>query len=405
MLEAYRHHAAERAALGIPPLPLDPQQTAQVIELLKNPPAGEEQFLLDLIVNRVPAGVDDAAKVKASYLAALAFGSETNALISRERATELLGTMLGGYNVAPLIQLLDDAQVGAIAADALKNTLLVFDQFHDVEEKARAGNANAKAVLQSWADAEWFTRHPEVPQSLTITVFKVPGETNTDDLSPAPDATTRPDIPLHALAMLKNKRPDAPFVPEEDGKRGPIAEILRLKDKGHLVAYVGDVVGTGSSRKSATNSVLWFTGDDIPHIPNKRAGGVCLGGKIAPIFYNTMEDAGALPIELDVSQMEHGDVIELRPYEGKALKDGKQIASFQLKSEVLLDEVRAGGRIPLIIGRGLTAKARESLGLAPTDLFRLPVVPPDTGKGFSLAQKMVGRACGLAEGKGMRPGT
>ena len=405
MLEAYRHHAAERAALGIPPLPLDPQQTAQVIELLKNPPAGEEQFLLDLIVNRVPAGVDDAAKVKASYLAALAFGSETNALISRERATELLGTMLGGYNVAPLIQLLDDAQVGAIAADALKNTLLVFDQFHDVEEKARAGNANAKAVLQSWADAEWFTRHPEVPQSLTITVFKVPGETNTDDLSPAPDATTRPDIPLHALAMLKNKRPDAPFVPEEDGKRGPIAEILKLKDKGHLVAYVGDVVGTGSSRKSATNSVLWFTGDDIPHIPNKRAGGVCLGGKIAPIFYNTMEDAGALPIELDVSQMEHGDVIELRPYEGKALKDGKQIASFQLKSEVLLDEVRAGGRIPLIIGRGLTAKARESLGLAPTDLFRLPVVPPDTGKGFSLAQKMVGRACGLAEGKGMRPGT
>ena len=405
MLEAYRHHAAERAALGIPPLPLDPQQTAQVIELLKNPPAGEDEFLLDLIVNRVPAGVDDAAKVKASYLAALAFGSETNALISRERATELLGTMLGGYNVAPLIQLLDDAQVGAIAADALKNTLLVFDQFHDVEEKARAGNANAKAVLQSWADAEWFTRHPEVPQSLTITVFKVPGETNTDDLSPAPDATTRPDIPLHALAMLKNKRPDAPFVPEEDGKRGPIAEILRLKDKGHLVAYVGDVVGTGSSRKSATNSVLWFTGDDIPHIPNKRAGGVCLGGKIAPIFYNTMEDAGALPIELDVSQMEHGDVIELRPYEGKALKDGKQIASFQLKSEVLLDEVRAGGRIPLIIGRGLTAKARESLGLAPTDLFRLPVVPPDTGKGFSLAQKMVGRACGLAEGKGMRPGT
>ena len=405
MLEAYRHHAAERAALGIPPLPLDPQQTAQVIELLKNPPAGEEQFLLDLIVNRVPAGVDDAAKVKASWLAALAFGSESNALISRERATELLGTMLGGYNVAPLIELLDDAQVGAIAADALKNTLLVFDQFHDVEEKARAGNANAKAVLQSWADAEWFTRHPEVPQSLTITVFKVPGETNTDDLSPAPDATTRPDIPLHALAMLKNKRPDAPFVPEEDGKRGPIAEILKLKDKGHLVAYVGDVVGTGSSRKSATNSVLWFTGDDIPHIPNKRGGGVCLGGKIAPIFYNTMEDAGALPIELDVSQMEHGDVIELRPYEGKALKDGKQIASFQLKSEVLLDEVRAGGRIPLIIGRGLTAKARESLGLAPTDLFRLPVVPPDTGKGFTLAQKMVGRACGLAEGEGMRPGT
>ncbi|AUZ55266.1 bifunctional aconitate hydratase 2/2-methylisocitrate dehydratase [Stenotrophomonas acidaminiphila] len=405
MLEAYRHHVAERAALGIPPLPLSAQQTADVIELLKNPPAGEAEFLLDLITHRVPAGVDDAAKVKASYLAAVAFGTEKNALISRERATELLGTMLGGYNVAPLIQLLDDAQVGAIAADALKNTLLVFDAFHDVQEKAKAGNANAQAVLQSWADAEWFTSKPEVPQSLTITVFKVPGETNTDDLSPAPDATTRPDIPMHALAMLKNKRDDAPFTPEEDGKRGPIQQILSLKEKGHLVAYVGDVVGTGSSRKSATNSVLWWTGDDIPYIPNKRAGGVCLGGKIAPIFYNTMEDAGALPIELDVSKMEHGDVVELRPYEGKALKNGEVIAEFEVKSEVLFDEVRAGGRIPLIIGRGLTAKAREALGLPATTLFRLPVQPADTGKGYSLAQKMVGRACGLPEGKGMRPGT
>ncbi len=405
MLEAYRHHVAERAALGIPPLPLTAQQTAEVIELLKNPPAGEEQFLVELISHRVPAGVDDAAKVKASYLAALAFGSEANPLISRQRATELLGTMLGGYNVAPLIELLDDAAVGTIAADALKNTLLVFDAFHDVEAKARAGNANARAVLQSWADAEWFTSKPEVPQSLTITVFKVPGETNTDDLSPAPDATTRPDIPMHALAMLKNKRSDAPFVPEEDGKRGPIQEILSLKDKGHLVAYVGDVVGTGSSRKSATNSVLWWTGDDIPYIPNKRAGGVCLGGKIAPIFYNTMEDAGALPIELDVGHMAHGDVVELRPYEGKALKDGAVIAEFQVKSEVLFDEVRAGGRIPLIIGRGLTAKARESLGLPASTLFRLPQQPTDSGRGFSLAQKMVGRACGLPEGQGVRPGT
>ena len=405
MLEAYRHHVAERAALGIPPLPLTAQQTAEVIELLKNPPAGEEQFLVELISHRVPAGVDDAAKVKASYLAALAFGSEANPLIGRQRATELLGTMLGGYNVAPLIELLDDAAVGTIAADALKNTLLVFDAFHDVEAKARAGNANARAVLQSWADAEWFTSKPEVPQSLTITVFKVPGETNTDDLSPAPDATTRPDIPMHALAMLKNKRSDAPFVPEEDGKRGPIQEILSLKDKGHLVAYVGDVVGTGSSRKSATNSVLWWTGDDIPYIPNKRAGGVCLGGKIAPIFYNTMEDAGALPIELDVGHMAHGDVVELRPYEGKALKDGAVIAEFQVKSEVLFDEVRAGGRIPLIIGRGLTAKARESLGLPASTLFRLPQQPTDSGRGFSLAQKMVGRACGLPEGQGVRPGT
>ncbi len=410
MLEAYRHHVAERAALGIPPLPLTAQQTADVIELLKNPPAGEaaaseQDFLLDLLTHRVPAGVDDAAKVKASYLAAIAFGSEKNPLISRARATELLGTMLGGYNVAPLIQLLDDAELGTIAADALKHTLLVFDAFHDIEEKAKGGNANAQAVLKSWAEAEWFTSKPEVPESLTITVFKVPGETNTDDLSPAPDATTRPDIPMHALAMLKNKRDGAPFVPEEDGKRGPIQAIADLKQKGHLVAYVGDVVGTGSSRKSATNSVLWWTGDDIPYIPNKRAGGVCLGGKIAPIFYNTMEDAGALPIELDVSKMEQGDVVELRPYDGKALKNGEVIAEFKLKSDVLLDEVRAGGRIPLIIGRGLTAKAREALGLPVSTLFRLPQQPADTGKGFSLAQKMVGRACGLPEGQGMRPGT
>ncbi|GAB3351259.1 bifunctional aconitate hydratase 2/2-methylisocitrate dehydratase [Lysobacter tyrosinilyticus] len=403
MLAAYRQHVAERAALGIPPLPLTAQQTADVIELLKNPPAGEEQFLLDLITNRVPAGVDDAAKVKASYLAAVAFGTEKNTLISRERATELLGTMLGGYNIHPLVELLDDAQVGTAAANALKHTLLMFDAFHDVQEKAQKGNANAQAVMQSWADAEWFTSKPEVPASMTITVFKVTGETNTDDLSPAPDATTRPDIPLHALAMLKNARDG--ITPEEDGKRGPVAFIESLKDKGHLVAYVGDVVGTGSSRKSATNSVLWFTGEDIPFIPNKRFGGVCLGSKIAPIFYNTMEDAGALPIELDVSQMNMGDVVELRPYEGKALKDGQVIAEFSVKSDVLFDEVRAGGRIPLIVGRGLTAKAREALGLAPSTLFRLPQNPADTGKGYSLAQKMVGRACGLAEGQGIRPGT
>ena len=405
MLEAYRQHAAERAALGIPPLPLSAQQTAELVELLRNPPPGEDQFLLELLTHRVPAGVDDAARVKASFLAGIAFGREASPLISRVRATELLGTMLGGYNVAPLVELLDDAEVGQVAANALKHTLLVFDAFHDVEEKAKAGNANARAVLQSWADAEWFTSRPEVPQSLTVTVFKVPGETNTDDLSPAPDATTRPDIPLHALAMLKNKREGAPFEPEEDGKRGPIGLIQKLKEKGHMVAYVGDVVGTGSSRKSATNSVLWWTGEDIPYIPNKRYGGVCLGGKIAPIFYNTMEDAGALPIELDVSKMEMGDVIELRPYEGKALKDGEVIAEFQLKSEVLLDEVRAGGRIPLIIGRGLTARARESLGLPPSTLFRQPKQPADTGKGYTLAQKMVGRACGLPEGKGVRPGT
>ena len=403
MLKSYRDHVAERAALGIPPLPLSAKQTGELIELLKAPPAGEEATLLELITHRVPAGVDDAAKVKASYLAAVAHGTEQCALISRQRATELLGTMLGGYNISPLVDLLDDAAVAAQAADGLKKTLLMFDQFHDVKEKADKGNAHAKAVLQSWADAEWFTSRPEVPQSITVSIFKVSGETNTDDLSPAPDAWSRPDIPLHALAMLKNKREG--ITPEEDGKRGPIKFIEDLRARGNLVAYVGDVVGTGSSRKSATNSVLWFTGEDIPFVPNKRFGGVCLGNKIAPIFYNTMEDAGALPIELDVGQMNMGDVVELRPYEGKALKDGKEIASFQVKSEVLFDEVRAGGRIPLIIGRGLTTKAREALGLPPSTLFRLPQNPVDTKKGFSLAQKMVGRACGLPEGQGVRPGT
>ncbi|WP_353172344.1 bifunctional aconitate hydratase 2/2-methylisocitrate dehydratase [Paracandidimonas soli] len=406
MLENYRKHVAERAALGIPPLPLSAQQTADLIELLKNPPAGEDPaFLVELLTHRVPAGVDDAAKVKASYLTSLALGEETCAHISAKHATELLGTMLGGYNIGSLIKLLDNAELAATAAEGLKKTLLVFDAFHDVKEKADQGNAYAKAVLQSWADGEWFTSRPEVPESLTITVFKVPGETNTDDLSPAPDATTRPDIPMHALAMLKNRREGAAFEPEEDGKRGPVDFIKSLRDRGHLVAYVGDVVGTGSSRKSATNSVLWFTGEDIPFVPNKRFGGVCLGSKIAPIFFNTMEDAGALPIELDVSQMEMGDVVELRPYEGKALKDGKVIADFEIKSEVMFDEVRAGGRIPLIIGRGLTTKAREALGLPPSTLFRLPKNPVDTGKGFSLAQKMVGRACGLPEGQGIRPGT
>ncbi len=403
-LETYRAHVAERAALGIPPLPLSAKQTGEVIELLKAPPAGEEAFLLNLITHRVPAGVDDAAKVKASYLAAVAHGTEVCSLLSREKATELLGTMLGGYNISPLVDLLDapsDA-VATVAANGLKKTLLMFDQFHDVSEKSKAGNAHAKAVLQSWADAEWFTSRPEVPQSITVSLFKVAGEINTDDLSPAPDAWSRPDIPLHALAMHKNARPGVK--PEEDGKRGPIKFIEDLSAKGNLVAYVGDVVGTGSSRKSATNSVLWFTGQDIPFVPNKRFGGVCLGAKIAPIFYNTMEDSGALPIELDVSQMAMGDVVELRPYEGKALKNGQVIAEFKLKSDVLFDEVRAGGRIPLIIGRGLTAKARELLGLPVSTLFRLPTNPKATGKGFTLAQKMVGRACGLPEGQGVLPG-
>ena len=350
MLQAYREHVAERAKLGIPPLALDAKQVADVIELIKNPPAGEEAFLLDLLTHRVPPGVDDAAKVKASFLAAVAHGDIQVGLISKAKATELLGTMVGGYNVHPLIELLDDAEVAQVAADALKKTLLMFDYFNDVADKAKAGNAKAKEVMQSWADAEWFTSRPKVAEKITVTVFKVPGETNTDDLSPAPDATTRPDIPMHYLAMLKNARPDAAFKPEQDGVRGPIQFIEDLKKKGHTVAYVGDVVGTGSSRKSATNSVIWATGEDIPFVPNKRFGGVTLGGKIAPIFFNTQEDSGSLPIEVDVSKMEMGDVIDIFPYEGKIEKDGTKIADFQLKSQVLLDEVQAGGRINLIIG-------------------------------------------------------
>ena len=403
MLEAYRAHVAERAALGIPPLPLSKAQTIQLVDLLKNPPAGEEATLFELITHRVPAGVDDAAKVKAEFLALVASGKEKCALITNVQATELLGTMLGGYNIQPLIDLLSDAACAQTAANALKKTLLMFDFFHDVKELSEKGNTFAKEVMQSWADAEWFTSRPSVPESLKVTVFKVSGETNTDDLSPAPDAWSRPDIPLHALAMLKNGRPD--ITPDEQGQRGPLKLIAELQQKGNLIAYVGDVVGTGSSRKSATNSVLWYTGQDIPFVPNKRFGGVCLGSKIAPIFFNTMEDAGALPVELDVSQMNMGDVIELRPYEGRALKDGQEIAQFKLRSEVIFDEVQAGGRIPLIIGRGLTMKARQALGLPASTVFRLPQPAADNKAGFTLAQKIVGRAVGLQEGLGVRPGT
>lgn len=405
MLEAYRQHVAERALLGVPPKPLDEAQVASLVELLKNPPAGEEAFLVDLLENRIPPGVDQAAYVKAAFLAAVTKGQATSPLISKERAVYLLGTMLGGYNVEPLVSALDDESVAAIAAEALKKTLLVFDAFHDVQEKANAGNVHAQAVLKSWADAEWFTSRPEVAQKITVTVFKVTGETNTDDLSPAQDAWSRPDIPLHANAMLKNVRDG--INPEKPGEIGPIKQIEALKAKGHTVAYVGDVVGTGSSRKSATNSVLWFTGDDLPHIPNKRDGGVCIGSKIAPIFFNTMEDAGALPFEADVAKLNMGDVIDIFPYEGKITSNatGEVLSTFELKSQVLLDEVRAGGRINLIIGRGLTGKAREALGLPVSTLFRTPVQPADTGKGFTQAQKMVGRACGLPEGQGIRPGT
>ncbi|MEG1488507.1 bifunctional aconitate hydratase 2/2-methylisocitrate dehydratase [Acinetobacter sp.] len=407
MLEAYRQHVAERAALGVPPKPLDDAQTADLVELLKNPPAGEEAFLVDLLENRVPAGVDQAAYVKAAFLAALAKGDATSPLVSKERAVYLLGTMLGGYNVAPLVALLDDAELSELAAEALKKTLLVFDAFHDVADKAKAGNVNAQAVMQSWADAEWFTSRADVPEEIKLTVFKVTGETNTDDLSPAQDAWSRPDIPLHANAMLKNVRDG--INPEVPGEVGPLNQIKDLIAKGNQVAYVGDVVGTGSSRKSATNSVLWFFGDDIAHIPNKKDGGYCLGSKIAPIFFNTMEDAGALPIEIDVANMNMGDEIVLKidhaAAKVTAFKAGEQIAESELKTPVLLDEVRAGGRINLIVGRGLTTKAREALGLPVSTLFRVPVQPAATGKGFTQAQKMVGRACGLPEGQGVLPGT
>ncbi len=396
LLESYREHVETRAAEGIPPLPLNPEQVASLVEMLKNPPPGEEEFLLELITNRVPAGVDQAAYVKAAFLADLVKGNCSSPLIDRNKAVFLLGTMLGGYNIAPLIEALDDDGLAPQAVEALSHTLLMFDAFHDVREKADNGNQHARAILQSWADGDWFTSNDDVPEKITVTVFKVPGETNTDDLSPAPDAWSRPDIPLHANAMLKNPRP---------GLEGnPLEIIAKLKEKGYPVAYVGDVVGTGSSRKSATNSVLWHTGTDIPFIPNKRAGGYCLGGNIAPIFFNTMEDAGALPIECDVSGMSSGDVIDIFPYEGviREHNSGKEVCRFELKTNVLLDEVRAGGRIPLIIGRGLTSRAREALRLGPSDLFKLPQAPAESKKGFTLAQKMVGRACGV---EGVRPGT
>jgi aconitate hydratase 2 / 2-methylisocitrate dehydratase len=405
VLEAYRKHVEERAAQGVVPQPLNAEQTAGLVELLKNPPASEEQFLLDLITNRVPAGVDEAAYVKAGFLAAIAKGEATSPLISKQHAVELLGTMQGGYNIVTLVDLLDDAELSDTTAAQLKHTLLMFDAFHDVAEKAKAGNANAKAVLQSWAEGEWFKNRAPVAEKVTLTVFKVTGETNTDDLSPAPDAWSRPDIPLHALAMLKMARDG--INPDVPGSVGPLKQMQELQTKGFPVAYVGDVVGTGSSRKSATNSVLWFFGDDIPNVPNKRAGGFCFGTKIAPIFYNTMEDAGALPIEFDCSDLAMGDVIDVYPYKGEVRRHGSDelVTTFQLKTDVLLDEVRAGGRIPLIIGRGLTEKARAELGMGPTDLFKKPEAPAESNKGFTLAQKMVGRACGLPEGKGVRPGT
>lgn len=400
-LANYQAHIAERAALGIVPKALDAAQTAELITLLKNPIQGKESELLNLFENRIPAGVDDAAKVKAAFLAQLAKGEEKCDLISAGKAVELLGTMAGGYNVQPLIDLLNNEKLAPLAAKALSHTLLIFDSFNDIAALAKAGNRYAQQVLQSWADAEWFTSRPKLADKITLTVFKVLGETNTDDLSPAQDAWCRSDIPLHANAMLKMPREG--IEPDEAGVRGPLKQIAALKEKGFPLVYVGDVVGTGSSRKSAANSVLWHTGDDIPFIPNKRAGGFVFGGKIAPIFFNTAEDSGALPVELDVTTLNMGDVIDFYPYAGKICKHGTDevITTFQYKTAGLLDEVQAGGRIPLIIGRSLTAKARTELGLGESDVFVKPTQVPDNGKGYTLAQKMVGKACGVA---GVRAG-
>ena len=404
MLEAYRKHAEDRAAQGIPPTPLTAEWTNELVEALRSPAAGDEEFLLDLITNRIPPGVDEAAYVKAAFLSAITKGEASSPLIDRKLATELLGQMLGGYNVETLVNLLDDAELSDVAAEQLKKTLLVFDAFHDVAEKSEAGNEAAKAVIQSWADAEWFTSREAVPESIKKIVFKVTGETNTDDLSPAPDAWSRPDIPLHAKAMYKMAREG--ITPDKQGEVGCLTQIEELKKSGVDIAFVGDVVGTGSSRKSATNSVLWFFGEDIPGVPNKRTGSICIGTKIAPIFFSTMEDAGALVFEVPVDKIEYGQVIEIRPYDGKILaEDGSVLGEFEFKSDTILDSVQAGGRINLVIGRGLTNRAREYLNLDVSDVFRKPEVAENTGKGFTLAQKMVGRACGLPAEQGIRPGT
>ncbi|MCD9519586.1 bifunctional aconitate hydratase 2/2-methylisocitrate dehydratase [Photobacterium phosphoreum] len=402
MLEAYRKHVEERAAEGVVAQPLNAEQVAALIEQLKTPPQGEEAVLLDLLENRIPPGVDEAAYVKAGFLAAITTGEAQSPLVSKAKAAKLLGTMQGGYNIEPLVSLLDDAELAPIAVTALSHTLLMFDSFYDVEQKAKAGNAFAEQVMQSWAAAEWFLSKPALAEKITLTVFKVSGETNTDDLSPAPDAWSRPDIPLHALAMLKIEREG--ITPDQAGTIGPITQIEALKQQGHQLVYVGDVVGTGSSRKSATNSVLWFMGDDIPYVPNKRAGGYVLGGKIAPIFFNTMEDAGALPIEVDVTKLAMGDVIDVYPFKGEVRRhdNDELVSTFKLKTDVLIDEVRAGGRIPLIIGRGLTDRARQALNLPASEVFRRPVAVAESDKGYTLAQKMVGKACGV---EGVRPGT
>ena len=401
MLVEYREHVNKRKSQNIPPKPLNADQTSDLVKLLKNPPKGEENFLLDLISNRVPPGVDEAAYVKASFLSAIATAKDHSPIISRELSVKLLGQMLGGYNVATLVELLDDEDMQECAAEQLKSTILVFDAFHDVAEKATDGNNLAKSVIESWANAEWFLKNKEVPKSIKTIVFKANGETNTDDLSPAQDAWSRPDIPLHALAMFKMERDG--LTPDIPGEIGPMIQIEEIKSNNLPVTFIGDVLGTGSSRKSATNSVLWFFGDDIPGVPNKRSGGICFGTKVAPIFFNTMEDAGALVFEASVDDISHGDIVEIFPYDGKIVDEvGNIITTFSHKSDVILDEVRAGGRINLIVGRGLTQRAREFLNLPSTEVFREPTVQDESQRGYTLAQKMVGKACGK---NGVRPGT
>ena len=401
MLVEYRDHVNKRKSQNIPPKPLNADQTSDLVKLLKNPPKGEENFLLDLISNRVPPGVDEAAYVKASFLSAIATAKDHSPIISRELSVKLLGQMLGGYNVATLVELLDDEDMQEYAAEQLKSTILVFDAFHDVAEKTTDGNNLAKSVIESWANAEWFLKNKEVPKSIKTIVFKANGETNTDDLSPAQDAWSRPDIPLHALAMFKMERDG--LTPDIPGEIGPMTQIKEIKSNNLPVTFIGDVLGTGSSRKSATNSVLWFFGDDIPGVPNKRSGGICFGTKVAPIFFNTMEDAGALVFEASVDDISHGDIVEIFPYDGKIVDEvGNIITTFSHKSDVILDEVRAGGRINLIVGRGLTQRAREFLNLPATEVFREPTVQDESQQGYTLAQKMVGKACGK---NGVRPGT
>ncbi|MBD3840488.1 MAG: bifunctional aconitate hydratase 2/2-methylisocitrate dehydratase [Campylobacterales bacterium] len=386
----YKAHTEERAALGVPPLALTTEQTAELVELLKAQNIVEQDYLLDLFENKINGGVDDSAYVKAAFLNDIVQGNVQCAAIDAVKACEILGKMGGGFNVTPLIEALKlDEAVASSAAEQLKNTILVYGGFEDVNALMKAGNLKAKEVIESWANGEWFTNRPELAKEITLTVYKIPGETNTDDLSPASEAFTRADIPLHANSMLGARMPQ------------PLETMAELKAKGNPLAYVGDVVGTGSSRKSGINSVQWHMGEDIPGIPNKRTGGVVIGSIIAPIFFNTAEDSGCLPIKAPVENLETGDVIVVKPYEGKIEKDGKVVSEFKLTPNTITDEMRAGGRIPLIIGKGLTAKAREALGMGASDLFLVPENPADDGKGYTLAQKMVGRACGVA---GIKPG-